>query len=363
MAPGLVTPAWEMLLEPEAEPTILILDHVDVNRHLLKAILKAAPYRIVEARRAQDALAVLAREKIDLVILDFMMPGMSGPDFCRTLKADRRTQLIPILMITSVQGVENEVASIASGADEFLIKPLHPAVVRTRVRAMLRSKAAIDSLEEAETILFALAQAVEQRDRYTAGHCQRLAWYGVSLGMALGLPRPQLLALHRGGFLHDIGKISVPDSILQKRGKLTEEEWRIVRMHPVTGEDICRPMKSLASVLPVIRSHHERWDGGGYPDGLPGERIPLVARILQVADIYDALITERPYKAALDPNAALKVLNAEAARGWRDSHLVGLFTELHHGGLAEAGNPLLLSWPQLAEMGAAIAHAPQPLAI
>ncbi len=363
MAPGLVTPPWEMLLEPEAKPAILILDHVDVNRRLLKAILKAAPYRILEASRPQEALSVLAREKIDLVILDLMLPGMSGPDFCRTLRAGRRTQLIPILMITSVQGVENEVASIASGADEFLIKPLHPAVVRTRVRAMLRSKAAIDSLEEAETILFALAQAVEQRDRYTAGHCQRLAWYGVSLGTALGLPHPQLLALHRGGFLHDIGKISVPDSILHKRGRLTEDEWRIMRMHPVKGEEICRPMKSLASVLPIIRNHHERWDGGGYPDGLSGERIPLVARILQLADIYDALITERPYKPALDPDAALKVLNAEAARGWRDSHLVEIFTELHRGGLAEAGNPLLVNWPQLAKMGDAIVHAPQPLAI
>jgi len=360
--PALVTPAWEVLPEPEAAPTILILDHVDVNRRLLKAILKASPYRIVEASRPQDALAVLTREKIDLVILDLMMPGMSGPDFCCTLRADRRTQLIPILMITSVQGVENEVASIASGADEFLIKPLHPVVVRTRVRAMLRSKAAVDSLEEAETILFALAQAVEQRDTYTAGHCQRLAWYGVSLGTALGLPHPQLLALHRGGFLHDIGKISVPDSILHKRGRLTEDEWRIVRMHPVKGEEICRPMKSLASVLPVIRSHHERWDGGGYPDGLRGESIPLVARILQVADIYDALITERPYKAALDLKEALAVLSEETARGWRDPRLVRTFTELLHSGLAGANNPLLGSWPELEAMGQAIARERQTLA-
>lgn len=362
MAPGVAMPAWEMLQEPEAAPTILILDHVDVNRRLLRAILKSPLYRIVEASRPQDALAVLAREKIDLVILDLMMPGMSGPSFCRMLKAGHRTQLIPILMVTSIQGVENEVASIASGADEFLIKPLHPAVVRTRVRAMLRSKAAIDSLEEAETILFALAQAVEHRDRYTAGHCQRLAWHGVLLGAALGLPHAQLLALHRGGFLHDIGKISVPDSILHKKGPLTEEEWRIMRTHPVKGEEICRPMKSLASVLPVIRSHHERWDGGGYPDGLCGESIPLAARILQVADIYDALTTDRPYKLALDPEDALRVLSEEAARGWRDSRLVRTFTELHRSGHAEANNPLLVNWPELEAMGQALAREPQPLA-
>lgn len=358
---GLHTTWDPAFLDPEHPPSILILDHVDVNRRILRGILKNEPYRVVEAQRAPEALEVLAREKVDLVILDLMMPGMSGPEFCQTLRSSRRTQFIPILMITSIQGFENEVAGIASGADEFLLKPLHPAVVRTRIQAMLRSKSAIDSLEEAESILFALAQAVEHRDAYTAGHCHRLAWYSVSLGMSLGLPRPQLLALHRGGFLHDLGKIGVPDAILHKKGKLTEEEWAIMRTHPVRGEDICRPMKSLQNVLPVIRSHHERWDGGGYPDGLRGNEIPLVARILQVADIYDALTTTRPYKAAFSPERALGVLEEEASLGWRDPELVGLLRVLHLQGRVPVSGAPLADWPQLEIMRQSVS-APFPLA-
>lgn len=311
----------------ERQPTILIVDDLEINRRLLRAMLKAAPYRVLEARRPAEAMALLERETVDLLILDLMMPEMSGLEFCHRIKSNRRTQLTPILMITSVQGVENEIAGIASGADEFLLKPLHPDVVRTRVRAMLRNKAAIDSLEEAETILFALAQSVEKRDKYTGDHCERLARYSVMLGSALGLSRSQLLALHRGGYLHDIGKVCVPDSILFKKGSLTEEEWIIMRSHTTKGEEICRPMKTLAPVLPIIRNHHERWDGSGYPDGLKGEEIPILARVLQIADIYDALTTARPYKRALSKEEAFAILEAEAHRGWRDAELVPLFQQ------------------------------------
>jgi putative two-component system response regulator len=305
--------------------TILVVDSEEINRRLLRGIFKTTPYKILEAHRASEATALLESEKIDLVILDLMLPEMSGPELCRWMKARRSTQLIPVLMITNIQGVENEIVGISSGADEFLIKPLHPAVVRTRVRAMLRNKALIDSLEEAETILLALAQTVEHRDKYTGKHCQRLAVASVMLGEALGLGSEDLTALYRGGYMHDIGKIAIPDAILFKRGKLSVAEWEIMRSHPVRGEEICRPMQSLAPVLPIIRSHHERWDGTGYPDGLAGEDIPLLARILQVADIYDALTSERPYKPALTPEEAFAVMEEEVRRGWRDPELVPLF--------------------------------------
>jgi putative two-component system response regulator len=318
-------------------PTILIADDVDLNRRLLRATLKAASYRILEAKRPSEALAILEHEKVDLVIVDFVMPEMSGPDFCRVLKTNRKTQLIPILMITSLHGPENEIAGIDSGADEFLTKPLKPALVRTRIRGLLRNKALVDSLEEAETILFALAQSVEQRDQYTGKHCERLATYSLALGKALGLSRPDQLALYRGGFLHDIGKVGIPDSILFKRGLLTEDEWRVMRMHTIRGEEICRPMRTLAPVLPIIRSHHERWDGSGYPDQLRGEEIPLLARILQVADIYDALTTARPYKPAFSHQHAVDVMLEESRRGWRDAELVTLFAEVtQRGGPADA---------------------------
>lgn len=339
---------WGGAVEDEHQrPAILIVDDVDINRRLLRAMLKAEPYEILEARRGPEALSLLAAHTVDLVIVDLMMPGMSGLEFCRSVKAQHRTMLIPILMLTSVQGVENEIAGIASGADEFLIKPLHPAVVRARIRAMLRNKAAIDSLEEAETILFALAQSIEHRDKYTAGHCERLAWYSVCLGMTLGLSRAQLVALYRGGFLHDIGKVAVPDAVLHKQGALTEEEWRIMQAHTLKGEEICRPMKSLSPVLPIIRSHHERWDGSGYPDGLRNEEIPIAARILQVGDIYDALTTVRPYKSALSPSEALAVLKQEAELGWRDPVLVSIFRDSYHEGKLNGWDPAAPPWSQL----------------
>jgi putative two-component system response regulator len=322
-------PRWESVLEDAVQPpTILIVDDVDLNRRLLKAMLKTANYRILEAKRPSNAIATLDQEKVDLVVVDLVMPEMSGPDFCRLLKTERRTRLIPILMTTSVQGEENEIAGIESGADEFLLKPLHPTVVRTRVRAMLRNKALIDSLDEAEAILFALAQSVEQRDKSTGMHCERLAAYSISLGRALGLSRQDQLALYRGGYLHDIGKISIPDSILFKRGLLTDEEWQTMRLHTIRGEEICRTMKSLAPVLPIIRSHHERWDGSGYPDRLKGDEIPLLARILQVADIYDALTTARSYKPAFSHEHAIEIMLEEARRGWRDPELIPLFAEV-----------------------------------
>jgi response regulator RpfG family c-di-GMP phosphodiesterase len=185
------------------------------------------------------------------------------------------------------------------------------------------------AVDGTESILFALAQAVEQRDHQTSGHCERLAFMAVSLGMAMRFDRPALLSLYRGGYLHDVGKVGIPDSILFKTGKLTADEWVVMRSHPARGEEICRPMASLKSVLPLIRYHHERWDGSGYPDGLRGDQIPLGARVLQVADIYDALISPRPYKPAYSPEQSLQILKREAELGWRDPGVVEMFVRMH----------------------------------
>ncbi len=319
---------FQSLPEPDGKSTILLVDGDDLSRQLLRAMLKATPYRLREARRPQEALRVLEAERIDLVIVDLVMPEIDGAEFCRRVKANRHTQLIPILMLTSVQGIENEIAGLDSGADEYVTKPLQPALVRTRVRAMLRNKRAVDTLEQAETILFALAQAVEARDKETHNHCQRLAAYAVALGRNLGLSDFHLVALYRGGYLHDIGKICVPDEILFKPDRLTDEEWTIMKEHTVKGEQICRPMRTLEPVWPIIRHHHERWNGTGYPDGLAGDAIPLLARVLQVADIYDALSSFRAYKPSLGHQQALDILRREASRGWRDPELVSLFCEV-----------------------------------
>ena len=340
-------PHWDNAFEePSQAATILIVDALEINRRVFKAMLKTEEYRILEARRPAEAMDILEKDSVDLVVVDLVMPGMSGPDFCRALKADRRTHLIPILMTTGVQGAENEITGIDSGADDFLLKPLKPALVRTRFRRMLRNKALTDSLDEAETILFALAKSVEARDNYTGLHCERLAAYSIRLGQALGVSKADQLALYRGGYLHDIGKVSIPDAILFKRGMLSNEEWLIMRQHTLRGEEICRPMKSLAPVLPIIRSHHERWNGSGYPDGLRGEEIPLLARILQVADIYDALTTARSYKPAFSHQHALDIMLEEASRGWRDPELIPLFAEVTR----PAGDSSASPWPADREM-------------
>ncbi len=331
---------------------LLLIDSLEINRRLAKGMLRSAgQYEFFEAATGRAALEILEKQPVDLIVMDLMMPDISGPEFCRRLKSSRKTQLLPILMITSMQGAEHEVLGIDAGADEYLTKPLHPSVLRARVRALLRHKTAIDSLDEAETILFALAQAVEARDSYTAEHCQRLATYSVALGVALGLSRPELVALYRGGFLHDIGKVSIPDSILHGSKRLTDAEWVIMKQHTVRGEEICRPMKSLAPVLPIIRSHHEKWDGSGYPDGLSGENIPLLARILQIVDIFDALITERTYKRAFTVEEATRVLEDEVTRGWRDPELVSLFISLLNRNMLESTASLIdTDWPELSSM-------------
>lgn len=207
--------------------------------------------------------------------------------------------------------------------------PLRLEPARLTRRVMRANRAASDDMQETEAVLLALAQAVELRDRAISGHCERLALFSLALGTALKLSREELLALYRGAYLHDIGKVCLPDSVLFKRGPLNDQEWKLMHRHPAAGEEICGRLRSLDPVLPIIRHHHERWDGSGYPDGLKGEEIPLLARILQLADIYDAVTTARPYKAAFTSKQALAILEEEAGRGWRDPELVKLFLRLH----------------------------------
>jgi HD-GYP domain-containing protein (c-di-GMP phosphodiesterase class II) len=184
-------------------------------------------------------------------------------------------------------------------------------------------------VQDSEMVVFALAQAVEQRDPHIAGHCERMAFMSVALGTAMRLDSASLMALYRGGYLHDIGKVAMPDSILFKPAALTSDEWRVMRCHTIRGEEICKHMQALVPVLPIIRHHHEKWDGSGYPDGLRGNQIPLLARILQVVDIYDALTSERPYKAALSPAQSIRIMEEETERGWRDPEIMALFLRLH----------------------------------
>jgi len=302
-----------------------VVDDSVVNAALLKELLSSRGYPTVAVHNAAEAEAEIQREAPDLILLDVVMPGKTGYELCRELKDDAKTRLIPIVMITGLSAQEDRLKGIEAGADDFLTKPIFPEELFARVHSLLKLKEFTDELETADSVLCTLGLSVEARDPYTEGHCERLARYAMDLGCFLGLEEESVVALQRGGYLHDLGKIAVPDEILKKGSDLTPAEWTIMKQHPVTGETICRPLKSLRLVLPIIRHHHEHSDGSGYPDGLRAGEIPLLPRILQVVDIYDALRTARPYKPALGHEQAALTMRAEAQSGLWDEELVAEF--------------------------------------
>jgi putative two-component system response regulator len=321
-----------MDLERPYRQTILVVDDHEVNIALVEAILAPQGYTIIAASDGVQALELVAAQPMDLILLDVMMPGMNGFDVCARLKEDERTRLIPIVLLTSLSDTQDRIRGIEVGADDFLSKPFDSSELSARVRSLLKLKEFTDELESAEDVLFTLALSVEAKDEYTNGHCERLSLYSVVLGRSLGLPYEQLKALHRGGYLHDVGKIAVSEVILNKKTGLTDEERRIMREHPIIGERICRPLKSLRSVLPIIRHHHERWDGSGYPDGLNGQEIPLSARIIQTVDIYDALMTARPYKPPLETHQVFSIMRQASEKGTCEPRLIEQFISLLQSG-------------------------------
>jgi putative two-component system response regulator len=305
--------------------SILVVDDNVVNAALLKEMLVSRGYPTVAVQNAAAAEVEIRREAPDLILLDVIMPGKSGYELCRELKEDSRTRLIPIVMITGLSAQEDRLKGIEAGADDFLTKPIYSEELFARVSSLLKLKEFTDELETADSVLCTLGLSVEARDPYTEGHCERLARNATDLGHFLGVDQEGIVALGRGGYLHDLGKIAVPDEILKKGSDLTLAEWEIMKQHPLTGEKICRPLKSLRLVLPIIRHHHEHSDGSGYPDGLRAAEIPLLPRILQVVDIYDALRTARPYKPALAHEQAAVTMRAEAQGGLWDRELVSEF--------------------------------------
>ncbi len=321
---------------------VLIADDVDANRDLLREILETEGYQVVCAQDGEQALEVLHSQPIDLALLDVLMPRRTGFSVCQTLKSDPITRLIPVVLVTGLTNRDDRIQGIECGADDFLNKPVHREELLARVRSLLRLKQYTDELENAETVLFSLALSIEAKDPYTGEHCDRLSKFSVALAEKLGLRDELRVALRRAGIVHDIGKVAVPEHILLKPGPLTTEEWKIMKAHPIIGERICSPLKSFRHVMPIIRHHHEKLDGSGYPDGLKGDQIPLTARILTTVDIYDALTTDRPYRKAFSPDQAFETMRREVVMGWWDGTLI---TELERlmtgvGGSARGGrNP------------------------
>ncbi len=311
-----------------ATRTILIVDDQPADRVLLEELLQGQGFATKSAPDGEEALDTFGSIEPDLVLLDAMMPRLDGYDVCRRLKGNPRWRLTPVVLVTSMSDTQDRVRALQAGADDILGKPVDRGELLARVRSLLNLKAYTDELERAESVLCALALSIEGKDPYTEGHCERLSNYSVELGRRIGLSEEQLTALNRGGIVHDIGKVAVPDVILLKPGKLNPEEMRIIREHPVVGERICAPLKSFRTVLPIIRHHHEKLDGTGYPDGLKGDAIPLEARVLQIVDVYDALTTVRPYKPAFSREQALEVMEQEVKRGWWDADLFREFQRM-----------------------------------
>jgi putative two-component system response regulator len=320
----------------ERRPRALIVEDDGIVASSVARLLRAQNIDVVVVRDAEQALQCWREDPPDVALVDIVLPGMDGITFCEVLKQDPASRLTPVVIMTGFEDPEYRLNGIKAGADDFFIKPFPAPQLIARVQALLRMKGHIDDLESAESVLLALARSVEGRDPSTEGHCERLSTNAAELGRRLGLPDEQLVALTRAGQLHDIGKIAVPDTILLKDGPLTPDQWSVMREHPITGEHICRPIRAFDQALPIIRYHHERLDGSGYPDGLIGDAIPMPARVLQVVDIFDALTMERPYKPALGIPEALEVLRAETDRGWRDPHAVQAFGAMVQDGALAA---------------------------
>lgn len=315
---------------------VLVVDDYEPNAKGMRDLLVAAGHTVRVANNGADALRFASDEPPDLVVLDVVMPGMSGVDVCRELKTRSVTRLTPVVLVTGSQDHAYRLAGLDAGADDFINKPLDIPEFRTRIKSLLRLKRLTDELESTEAIMTMLGQIVEARDPYTEGHCERLVDYATALGAALGLPAFDLDILSRGAVLHDVGKIAVPDGVLLKAGRLDPEEMMLMKQHPVVGDNLCRTVRSLERVRPIVRSHHEREDGRGYPDGLRRGEIPLLAQIVGVVDVFDALTTNRPYRKAMTTQAAYEIMIKDAANGWCPVELVTLFIDLHRNRLLAA---------------------------
>jgi putative two-component system response regulator len=316
---------------------VLIVDDDRLNVDVLSRVLRRDGYEVISASNGALAIDAVAREHPDVVLMDLNMPGVGGLEACRRLKEHPATRLLPVILVSGLAAAADRLEGIDAGADDFLSKPFAFEELRARVRSLRRMKRYTDELESAESLMLSLALTIEARDPATKGHCDRLARHAVSLGEALGVGADQQRALHLGGFLHDVGKIGVPDAVLLKPGPLNAVERLQMQQHTLIGDGFCGHLRSLRAVRPIVRHHHERPDGSGYPDGLRSDDIPLLASIVGVVDAYDALTTARPYKPAFTRERACRELREEAHRGWKHQESVEAWIDLQYSsGLANS---------------------------
>jgi putative two-component system response regulator len=314
---------------------VFVTDDNTASLAFVNRVLGRRGFEVSGATDGAAALAAIRRDPPDVVLLDVLMPGLDGYEVCRRLKADPVTRLIPVVLVTGLQDRDSRIAGLEAGADDFLTKPVDGHELVARVTSLVRLKRYTDALDSADAVMRSLALTIEARDPYTVGHCGRLAAYATELGRRLGYPHRDLVTLEYGAYLHDLGKIAIPDAILLKPGRLTDEEFEVMKSHPVVGDALCAEMHSLRPIRSIVRHHHERLDGSGYPAGLRGDEIPVAAQIMGIVDVYDALTTERSYKRARSPLEAFAELEAEVARGRMSRDLVATFVSIGAEGLTD----------------------------
>lgn len=317
---------------------VLVVEDEDTQRALLVTVLRRAGYRVTGVASAAAALDVIAGGAVDLVLLDLHLPDRRGDAVLEIVRASDRTRLLPIIMVSGDATEEERGRALAAGVTDFLPKPFDLEGLIRRIEVLVGLKFFADGFEHAEVVLVTLAGMLDARDPYTAGHSERVARHAEGLGRRIGLRDETCRTLRRGGLFHDIGKIAIRDAVLHKEGRLTPTEMTEMRRHPAEGRRVVEALNSLEDTIPIVYHHHEKLDGSGYPDGVGGEGVPLVARITAIADVFDALTTARPYRRACDSAEALEILRREAERGWWDRDLLDEFRGLVTGDLAPAGS-------------------------
>ena len=312
---------------------ILVVDDEPRVRSVLARLLEREGYGVHQAESGEAALEFLERQQPDMILLDVTLPGLSGLDVCRSVRTRNACELLPIALITGLSDSVSRIHGLEAGADDFVSKPFEPEVLLARIRSLLRVKRLTDQLERTENVIFAIARTVEARDAYTDAHLWRMAEYSRRMADALGASPEQSRYAWYGGLLHDIGKIGIDDHVLKKPGALTEAEFAEVKRHPDVGANIVSSLRFAPVVAPIIRGHHERWDGRGYPQGLSGEDIPFAARIVAVADAWDAMTTDRPYRPALPHEEAVRRLQRGSGEQWDPTMVDTFLSLLERGGL------------------------------
>lgn len=306
-------------------PSALIVDDLVPNLEAFKEIFIDAGFKVYSAQNAVSAIRIFKTNRIDIAVVDVFMPDMDGYELCNRIKKLSGRHFFPVILVTAFNDRESKIKGLECGADDFLIKPFDSIELITKTRSLIKLRRLYDDLEHSENIIFTLAVAMESREPYTKGHSKRVGNIAKSFASYLGFGENEQEQLRKSGILHDIGKIGVDRNVLCKKGRLNPDELKELRRHTIVGEEICKPLVSMREALPSIRSHHERWDGRGFPDGKSGESIPLYSRMLSIVDSFDAMVSERPYREKMSIHDSLDVFEVERDHGQWDPYLVEQF--------------------------------------